>query len=550
MANSMPELEVPDKTQEWPPDVAKHSDDMDTFLDGQFFTQIRDCWDAVGNGEKVSKPESSFKSVLNPPDDLGSSSETSAQLSLHIGKLQRAVDELRKAENDVIPLLDKANNIRATSQDAMTSLISSLSEDAREKPTNMSEDMHILQYATEGMKGSATVIEGAKKNSDEARGPHEEKNSELADLKNQIKKLKDQLAGKGDPDLEDRPFQEPPPGPELPPDRRDWDEPPDPDDVDDPDDPKDFDPEKDPELDSPSTGDDPSRIGDDTLPDGTDQTQDPTGMGQTGMGAGGMGGMGGMLGPMMQMMQQQAMQRQMADQDLNKKGPAVDPQRPGPAPAPAPKPAPAPAHSAAPAGNQPANAAPPPGANSGQPAGAPPQQPGPDGGMEFTFEDGRTVKVSEPVYRALEGATGNAEGTDAQAAYEQTPVKWSDPKEIGAGVDPFDLMTGDVAVWEDRTAIVVVFGSQGGGPEQGNAGQGNPGDGALELVVDGRLQEFDGSKADEMSDNSGEFGSFVGFKHPQGIELKGSQESQAAAGAPGSEGEDPSGMANMPAAPA
>lgn len=545
-------LFVPDRSPqvEWPEQVKRHTQQMEDFLDEDFFSQMKQCWNAIGDEEKISEPKESFSDALMPsgkPDEqLTSDSETTGKLSGHVQKMQRAFEALRESENGVIPLLGEGKRIRKDTENALIAMFETLTGDAQKIPGDgMSEDMHILQYATGGMKGARDLIEKAKKDSDEASGPQDKTNSELADLKKQVENLKNQLGGNGNPDLETPRTPQTPPAPQMPQYPRDPNDPtspPDPQDLDDIRDPSD--------LDSPSPEDDPSRIGDDTPTDGTDPTQDPTNPPQQpGMGAGGMGGMGGMIGPMMQMMRQQAMQRQMADQDMNKKGPEVDPQRAGPAPAPAPKPAPAPAQSAAPAGNQPANAAPPPGANSGQPAGAPPQQPGPDGSMEFTFEDGRTVKVSEPVYHALEGATGNAEGTDAQAAYEQTPVKWSDPKEIGAGVDPFDLMTGDVAVWEDRTAIVVVFGSEGGNPEQGNAGQGNAGNGTLELVVDGKLTEFDGSKADEMSDNNGEFGSFVGFKHPQGIELKGPQESQAAA-APGSEGDEPSGMANMPAAPA
>jgi len=547
----MPPLEVPNRSEdvEWPEGVDRHSKAMESFLDGDFLTQLKTCWNAIGDEEKIDESDISIKEVPKPPaDTLESNSETTGSWSTQAYQLKQAVEKLRKAENDVIPLLGKAKEIRGEVEGKLEEAIGALTSQAGQIPESMSEDMHILKYANAGIQTAAEMVDDAKKESEDATGEGKETNEEL---KKEIEALKEQRE-KGAPDQQPN-IPQTPGAPNMP------SNPTTPDGVGagTPDDPKDIDPADigadDPSLDSPSIEDDPSQIGDDTLPDGTDPAQDPTGMSQAGMGQtgmGGMGGMGGMLGPMMQMMQQQAMQRQMADQDMNKRSPELDPKRQqGPPPAPAPKPAPAPAQSAAPAGNQPANAAPPTGANSGQPAGAPPQQPGPDGSMEFTFEDGRTVKVSEPVYHALEGATGNAEGTDAQAAYEQTPVKWSDPKEIGAGVDPFDLMTGDVAVWEDRTAIVVVFGSEGGTPEQGNAGQGNPGNGTLELVVDGKLQEFDGSKADEMSDNNGEFGSFVGFKHPQGIELKGPQESQAA-GAPGSEGDDPSGMANMPTAQA
>lgn len=148
------------------------------------------------------------------------------------------------------------------------------------------------------------------------------------------------------------------------------------------------------------------------------------------------------------------------------------------------------------------NTAPPASASSSQPTtGMPGRAPNSDGTVVYTFPDGRTQKVSVTVAQALDAAFGNASGTDAQAAYAKTPAKWSDKKQIGNSVDPYQLMTGDIAVWDGRTAIVVVFPADDGG--------------TLEVVVNGQLKQFTPT---EMSDSAGEFGQFVGFNHPHGIE--------------------------------
>ncbi|WP_433711097.1 hypothetical protein ACQP2U_33260 [Nocardia sp. CA-084685] len=123
------------------------------------------------------------------------------------------------------------------------------------------------------------------------------------------------------------------------------------------------------------------------------------------------------------------------------------------------------------------------------------------GDRYYSFPEGERQWVSAVVAQALDAAFGNASGTDAKAAYANTPAKWSDNKQIDP-VDPYQLMTGDVATWEkDHSAIVVVFGSfESGTPE---------------VVVNGQLRPF----AAEMSDSAGDFGAFAGFRHPRGIEV-------------------------------
>ncbi|MGY2114356.1 hypothetical protein ACW9HR_10600 [Nocardia gipuzkoensis] len=241
-----------------------------------------------------------------------------------------------------------------------------------------------------------------------------------------------------------------------------------------------------------------------------------------------------MMSSMLPMMMQQAMMRNMADRDLNSRREELDPRRfedeldpvsPPPVTAPVTAQpatvqtattAPATQHSGAPAGTP----------SSTQPTVAPGRTPGADGSVIYTFPDGRTQKVSAMVAQALDGAFGNASGTDAQKAYEKTPAKWSDKKQIGDRVDPYQLMTGDVATWDKRSAILVVFGSDEGG--------------TLEAVVNGELKPF----TPEMSDSAGEFGQFSGFVHPKGIELTAPAEGGAPPATPGSA--DQSASAAMP----
>lgn len=123
----------------------------------------------------------------------------------------------------------------------------------------------------------------------------------------------------------------------------------------------------------------------------------------------------------------------------------------------------------------------------------------------YTFPDGRTQEVSGVVARALDTAFGNAAGTDARAAYAGTPAQWTDPKKIGARTDPNQLMTGDIGVWAERTALLVVFMGA------------DSADGTVEAVIDGALVPV--TSLADMRDGAGDFGPFTGFFHPPGIEL-------------------------------
>ena len=247
-----------------------------------------------------------------------------------------------------------------------------------------------------------------------------------------------------------------------------------------------------------------------------------SGMG-TGVGSSGLGDMMNQLGPWMQQLQEQEMMRRMLEQNGQNGQLQQQPLAPQPAVAPQPQPQAQPAATTAP--GAPAASTPPPGASSsqpGQPAGTVPgHTPGTDGMVDYTFPDGRTQKVTAVAAQGLDAAFGNQSGTDAQAAYAKTPAKWSDKKQIGDAKDPNDVMTGDVAVWKDRTAVVVKFGT----PDSG---------GTLEAVIGGKLQELTSDNLNQMSDSAGEFGEFSGFSHPHGIEASaaGDQSGGAPGGAP------------------
>lgn len=182
-----------------------------------------------------------------------------------------------------------------------------------------------------------------------------------------------------------------------------------------------------------------------------------------------------------------------------------------PAPAPANQPGASPASPAAQPGTQPSPAktvsAP------VKPVTPPPTNAvakSPEGNVVYTFPDGRTQEVSVVVAGVLDAAFGNASATDARQAYEGSVAAWTDVKRIGARVDPYQLMTGDIGVWEERAAVLAVIDEAA--------------DGRLEAVIDGALQAV--ASLAEMRDGAGEFGRFTGFFHPPGIE-------KAAAAQPG-----------------
>ncbi|MEV3960079.1 hypothetical protein AB0M34_04140 [Nocardia sp. NPDC050193] len=204
------------------------------------------------------------------------------------------------------------------------------------------------------------------------------------------------------------------------------------------------------------------------------------------------------------------------------------------APAPAPTPGQPAGQPAAPA--QSTSGAPPAKAVSA-PAAAPVPKPAAaksEDNVVYTFPNGETQEVSAVVARALAAAFGNAAGTDARAAYAGTPAEWTDEKRIGLRIDPYQLMTGDVGLWEgpaegegrgSRTALLVVLDSDAT-------------TGVLQAVIEGELRVV--TSLSEMSDRGGEFGLFVGMFHPPGIEKStAGAGSDIAAAVPGAAADQP-----------
>ncbi len=140
-----------------------------------------------------------------------------------------------------------------------------------------------------------------------------------------------------------------------------------------------------------------------------------------------------------------------------------------------------------------------------------------DGSTVFTFPDGRQQRVPVPVANALTAALGNAATTDGRAAYDNTPARIPEDtpgripegKVLGTPADSNDLVTGDLARWDNRTAIVVVFPADSGN--------------TLEVIIEGSLRLIDSDTSEKfgsnMSDKNGDFGDFGGFFHPAGIDI-------------------------------
>ncbi|MFQ6395101.1 hypothetical protein ACLMAJ_16755 [Nocardia sp. KC 131] len=138
--------------------------------------------------------------------------------------------------------------------------------------------------------------------------------------------------------------------------------------------------------------------------------------------------------------------------------------------------------------------------------------PSEDGSLIYTFPDGRTQRVSAVVAHALDAAFGNAAATDARDAYAKTAAAVPAGQGLGSSVDPYQLMTGDVAwwrlpipgeveSWSETSALVVVFGADVNS--------------TFEMIIDGELKPF----AAQASGKQGDFGPFAGFLHPAGIEI-------------------------------
>ncbi|WP_454199638.1 hypothetical protein [Nocardia sp. Marseille-Q1738] len=553
MTDEMPPLYVPDVySTQWPQQLKlsrKIHDwlEIDAGDDKSLKTTIELTWDAFGKGVKESVPKAGSVpqvDMTNPKVRSSISNMFTSYVTVNDG-LKRAFDALQQQDIKVKDKVEKSKISSETARGYVSKLISTLNTAAETPPPvdDMSESEHVMTYVTLGMEESLKIMTDAKSDQDKHANGIGDDTALTKDLE---KRLAAMEAAQRNPGLT------PPYVPPVSPTPPAGTEPPYADDSPFP-----------PGLDGLDDGSGPDSLTPGGLDDSGLNGQSPGGLGNLGstpgMTPGGMtpttppvqpavSPMGSGSG-LMDMLMQQAMMRNLADRDLDSRRAELDPDRFEDAVAPVtPQPVPPQSVTAQPATVQQSTTAPathhgqPSGTTSStQPTGAPARTPGADGSVLYTFPNGKTQKVSVLVAQALDAAFGNKSGTDAQKAYEKTSVKWSDKKQIGDRVDPYQLMTGDVATWDNGTAIVVVFGAEEGGAPDG---------GTLEVIVNGELKPFsalmtgDGGKVPEMPDFAEKFGQFAGFAHPKGIELTAPADGGAPPATPGSA--DQSANAAMP----
>ncbi|WP_460728146.1 hypothetical protein [Nocardia heshunensis] len=174
--------------------------------------------------------------------------------------------------------------------------------------------------------------------------------------------------------------------------------------------------------------------------------------------------------------------------------------------------------------------------NPGTPPSATSVMPAPDadGGVLYTYPDGKSQRVCATVWKALDAAFHDPTVLDARQAYGKTSSSWSDDKHIGDPKDPYELITGDVVVWEDPSKTAIVRRLDGASEDD-----------ALEVIVDKRVQPY----ADEMSDSTGSFKGFGGFARPRGITAPGKSADPDSSTPTGLPTDDPSAALNAAALP-
>ncbi|MBF6472005.1 hypothetical protein IU428_09210 [Nocardia abscessus] len=506
------------------------------FTDSCFKTLYQNfdgIWKSLGKDSKSDPPKAPEVPQV-PPASVGSFTNY-AEVAV---KLQRSYTDLNGNVTELVNAIRESGKWSEAGQKATNKVIDEkvVAMAPTAPPQGIQIDSYILTWVTDANDSLATEIDTVKLGQNGVAKDIDDQTKMIKELQDQIKKLEAAASNPaGTPPPVDTSNWPTTPGvtdPTVPPAVDNSGFPPGLDGLDDPTSPS----TTLPDLDTPGSPGSPGQTPSSLDPSGTTPgvtTPTTPSVPQTPVSSP-MGSGMDLMSSMLPMMMQQAMMRNMADRDLNSRREELDPRRfedeldpvsPPPVTAPVTAQpatvqtattAPATQHSGAPTGTP----------SSTQPTVAPGRTPGADGSVIYTFPDGRTQKVSAMVAQALDGAFGNASGTDAQKAYEKTPAKWSDKKQIGDRVDPYQLMTGDVATWDKRTAILVVFGSDEGG--------------TLEAVVNGELKPF----TPEMSDSAGEFGQFAGFVHPKGIELTAPAEGGAPPATPGSA--DQSANAAMP----
>ncbi|WP_460696589.1 hypothetical protein [Nocardia thraciensis] len=578
----MPVLEVPDDAgYGYPHDLKQFQISQATkkLVDHKLLEMVSKDWGLLGSGEISGLPKSDELRQVDPAklNDLRNS-ETAAQYGAIVSKLATAYRNMQESVLAVAKKVKETEEARKKFQRDLEGLIHGLNDDAITLPQGLSMDAHIQGYVAKRLEECAKTTAGADKAqgrngegvTDEAKKLNQletelkNANASIKTLQDENKKLKDQL-GSGNPNGG----------------QKSWD-------------PPSLGQNQNPGGGGGSAGDSTFKPIDTGLPDGSSPDSKPGQNDSGGLGLGkdpstdpskslddainqikdeakagtpaaqtpspmdsGMGGMGGMnpLGGMSPFgmspfgmngmngmgmnpySQQEQMRREMADRDLDRRRQEMEQQRRAQQPAAVqasttPQPA-----QAAPAAHAAQNGAPPNNAAAPPPGGPPPRVPGADGLVDYSFPDGRTQKVPLVVAQGLDVAFANTQGTDAQAAYANTPAKWTDSKQIGDRVDPSQAKTGDVAMWDkNRSAIVVVFGNGqdgGGGDMAAAAGAGDAAAGLpMEAIIAGQLKQLRSEDMNTMSDKTGEFGGFAGFLHPRGVDAAGSESSGGEPGAP------------------
>ncbi|MET9030980.1 hypothetical protein ABZW96_36050 [Nocardia sp. NPDC004168] len=468
---------------------------------------MRDYFNLFGTGKKTDPPKSAPVPQITQDKDSNFKNYTLAS-----DRLKNSFAALHAMSTNLLNVTNKMEDISTGGQDAINGVVEYINSQAEVAPSSgQSEDDHILSYIADALDRGRDTIEDISKR---VRNISEEVDSHTGDLQKFNAQLA-QLQAKNE-ELEKR-LREPTavpaitsqtPGVEPATSRWDaqtprWNE---------------ATPAGDIEIprwnaentgrdagvsDTPGTRVEHPGLDDSSAPRSVTNTVPPA---MQSVSPPMLSGLSDMMGPLQMMMMQEQMRRDLADRDLNSRR-GLDPHRfdreldnfpPSPVTS-----VPAQQSATSTPGSTPtttASAATNNSSSSQNVNALAARTPDSDGSVLYTFPDGRTQKVSAVVADVLDAAIFNKKDTDAQAAYEKTPARWSNHKTAGDRVSPSELMTGDVAMWDHRTAVLVVF-----GPTDGES---------LEVIVAGELRPFSAT----LSDRAGEFGAFTGFQHPAGIE--------------------------------
>ncbi|WP_327146932.1 hypothetical protein [Nocardia sp. NBC_01327] len=484
---------------------------------------FKKTFDSFGTGSTTEPPAQSDPPVVDTTSLVAFNGVSLADYQALAASLNTAFSELKATDIKLAPLFKAQAAISQQGQQALNTIIGNINDSAKTLPTGMTEDAHVLGFlGSVSTDGSAVITAASAQTADttdQVTAMQKELDAKLAALQSKVSSF-------NPPSVPTPPVAPGPPGtapgPQAP----------------GPSPPLGLPPITPPAAITPTGLTGATTTGGPTDPNGASSINpssvQPASMTTPSPAASPDSGLSSMM-PLLDSMMNPASQRLQADDpsrdgdpnDPNQDRYQQDPQPVTPVQA-APATTPAPATSPAPGTTPAAPTTTPPGqpdpsagnpATSNQPT-AQPVMPAPDadGLVSFTFDDGKTQKVSPIVWQALTAAYGNKTTTDAQLAYSGTTAKWSDNKQIGDKKDPSELMTGDVATWQNRVAIVRAMGSDS--------------DQTLHVIVNGAVQPYNADKQDEMSDTAGAFGDFAGWAHPRGIEATGSNTNATDTAAP------------------